>query len=398
MDTSALFVGFAAGLLIGAVAAAVIVYTLFERQRRSSDAALIEHLRLQVADLTRQANREASAELLQMAGAQFDSQLNRHSAVVEGEKALIDQRVTELTGRLTQVEALISEFERTRSERLGALGEELRSLTASTDKIEQALTSNKARGQWGERIAEDAIRAIGLIEGLHYKAQATVRVNGRTNIPDFTFYLPTDKRLNMDCKFPLSNYLRALEAGSDAERQIHVRAFLSDVRSRIREVATRDYISPETGTVDVALAFIPNESIYQFIHEQDSAILDDARRQHVILVSPYTLFMVLAVVREAVDNFAYQEKAHQISAAMREFRKQWDAYTDKMDELRKALEKARSAFDEMMGVRTRQLDKALDAVALYGEESVSEQLPMTVEEQAQAGVRPAASLDDLFRS
>ena len=381
MDISALFVGFAAGLLIGAVAAAVIVYTLFERQRRASSEALIETLRLQVADLTRQANREASAELLQMAGTQFDSQLSKHSAVVAGEKALIDQRVTELTGRLGQVEALIGEFEQSRAERLGALGEELRTLTASTDKIGQALTSNKARGQWGERIAEDAIRAIGLIDGLHYKAQATIHVNGKTNIPDFTFFLPGEKRLNMDCKFPLANYLRALEAGSDAERQTHVRQFMADVRSRIREVATRDYISPENGTVDVALTFIPNESIYQFIHEQDAALLDDARRQHVILVSPYTLFVVLAVVREAVDNFAYQEKAHQIADSMRDFRKQWDAYTGKMDELRKALDKARATFDEMMGVRSRQLDKALEAVALYGDEAAApEQLPLAAEE------------------
>ena len=381
MDISALFVGFAAGLLIGAVAAAVIVYTLFERQRRASSEALIETLRLQVADLTRQANREASAELLQMAGTQFDSQLSKHSAVVAGEKALIDQRVTELTGRLGQVEALIGEFEQSRAERLGALGEELRTLTASTDKIGQALTSNKARGQWGERIAEDAIRAIGLIDGLHYKAQATIHVNGKTNIPDFTFFLPGEKRLNMDCKFPLANYLRALEAGSDAERQMHVRQFMADVRSRIREVATRDYISPENGTVDVALTFIPNESIYQFIHEQDAALLDDARRQHVILVSPYTLFVVLAVVREAVDNFAYQEKAHQIADSMRDFRKQWDADTGKMDELRKALDKARATFDEMMGVRSRQLDKALEAVALYGDEAAApEQLPLAAEE------------------
>lgn len=377
MDPSALFVGFAAGLLIGAIAAAVIVYTLFDRQRRSSDAALIEHLRLQLADLTRQANREASAELLQMAGTKFDSQLDKHSAVVEGEKALIDQRVTELTGRLAQVEALISDFEQSRAERLGALGAELRSLSASAGKIEQALTSNKARGQWGERIAEDAIRAIGLLEGLHYEAQAAVRVNGKTNIPDFTFFLPAGKRLNMDCKFPLSNYLRALEAGSEAERQACVKAFLGDVRSRIREVATRDYISPETGTVDVALAFIPNESVYQFIHEQDAALLDDARRQHVILVSPYTLFMALAVIREAVDNFAYQEKAHQIAAAMREFRKQWDAYTGKMDELRKALDKARMTFDEIMGVRSRQLDKALEAVALYGDDAAPEAAALT---------------------
>lgn len=369
MDAVSLLAGFAIGLLMGTVAAAFIVYTLFERQRRSTDTALIERLRLQISDLTRQANREASADLLRLAGAQFDSQLGRHSAVVEGEKALIDQRMSEMTGRLAQVESLVSEFERSRAERLGALSEELRSLSASADKIEQALTSNKARGQWGERIAEDAIRAIGLIKGLHYEAQMSVRVNGKTNIPDFTFRLPNDKLLHMDCKFPLSNYLRALEATTEAEQQACVRTFLIDVRARVKEVATRDYIAPQFGTVDCALVFIPNESVYQFIHEQDGTLLDDARKQHIILVSPYTLFMVLAVIREAVDNFAYQEKAHQIAGAMGQFRKQWDAYTGKMGELDKALDKARSTFDEMLGVRSRQLDKALDALALYGDGS-----------------------------
>ncbi|MBL8147641.1 MAG: DNA recombination protein RmuC [Anaerolineae bacterium] len=381
MDTSALFVGFAAGLLIGAVAAAVIVYTLFERQRRASSEALIETLRLQVAELTRQANREASAELLQMAGTQFDSQLSKHSAVVEGEKALIDQRVTELTGRLGQVEALIGEFEQSRAERLGALGEELRSLTASTDKIGQALTSNKARGQWGERIAEDAIRAIGLIEGLHYKTQVKEYKNGTETQPDFTFFLPLDKRLNMDCKFPLANYLRALEAESESERQRYMKTFLKDVRMRVSEVTTRNYIAPEHGTVDVALIFIPNESLYQLIHENDPTLLDFARSQKVVLVSPYTLYMVLAVIREAVDNFTYQEKAQQIATLMREFRKEWLAYTGKLVEVRKQLDLAHNKFSELLGERTTRLDKALEAVALYGDEAAAtEQLPLAAEE------------------
>jgi hypothetical protein len=69
MDAVSLLAGFAIGLLIGAIAAAFSVYTLFERQRRASDATLIEHLRLQINDLTRQANREANADLLRLAGA-----------------------------------------------------------------------------------------------------------------------------------------------------------------------------------------------------------------------------------------------------------------------------------------------------------------------------------------
>ena len=74
--------------------------------------------------------------------------------------------------------------------------------------------------------------------------------------PDFVFLLPTGPRVNMDVKFPLSNYLRYLEAeGSDAEG--FKRAFLNDVRGRIKEVTTREYIDTAAGTLDFVLVFIP---------------------------------------------------------------------------------------------------------------------------------------------
>ena len=60
------------------------------------------------------------------------------------------------------------------------------------------------------------------------------------------------------------------------------------------------------------LLFIPNEAVYAFIQEQDRSILDDALRNKVVFCSPLTLFAVLAVIRQAVDNFRLSQTTQEI--------------------------------------------------------------------------------------
>ena len=87
--------------------------------------------------------------------------------------------------------------------------------------------------------------------------------------PDYTFPLPQGRKVNMDVKFPLDNYVRYLEAERDADRETLKAQFLRDVKARIKEVTTRDYINPEENTLDYVLVFIPNEQVYAFINEND---------------------------------------------------------------------------------------------------------------------------------
>ena len=71
--------------------------------------------------------------------------------------------------------------------------------------------------------------------------------------------------------------------------------FLRDVRDRVKELQGRGYDASES-TVGYLLLFIPNESVYGFIHENDATLLDDALAKNVVLCSPTTLFAVLGVV------------------------------------------------------------------------------------------------------
>ncbi|HEX5588065.1 MAG TPA: DNA recombination protein RmuC, partial [Acidimicrobiia bacterium] len=146
------------------------------------------------------------------------------------------------------------------------------------------------------------------------------------------------------------------------EREQYRRAFLKDVRLRLREVTTREYVDPSANTVDCVLLFIPNEQVYAFIQEQDRSVLDDALQAKVVFCSPLTLFAVLAVIRQAVDNFRVSQTSQEILGVLHGFQKQWDKFVEQMDKVGRSLKTAGSAFDELEGARRRQLERELDKI------------------------------------
>ncbi|MEK6617899.1 MAG: DNA recombination protein RmuC, partial [Nitrospirota bacterium] len=243
---------------------------------------------------------------------------------------------------------------------LRATSEQTAVLEQTTNTLREALASTKARGQWGERMAEDVLRLAGFIENVNYVKQKTIQ--GVGSRPDFTFLLPRKLTLNMDVKFPLDNYVRFLEAKSEPEKTKFRNDFLRDVKSRIKEVTTRDYINPEQNTVDTVLLFIPNEQIYAFIHEQDGSILDDGIKNGVVFCSPLTLFAILAVIRKAVDSFSLEQTSNEILSLLGEFKKQWGEFLGKLELVGKRIGDAQREYEALTTTRRRQLEKPLNRI------------------------------------
>ncbi len=276
-----------------------------------------------------------------------------------------------MSGELQQVRVLVEQLQRDRADQQGRLEQGLQqavqasaSLNQTTQSLKEALSSSKTRGQWGERLADDVLRTAGFVEGVNYRKQTAIASGG---IPDFTFLLPHSRALHMDVKFPLDNYLRVLEAATDAERATYTKAFLKDARLRIKEIATRAYAEGDEA-IDAVLLFIPNESIYGFIHEHDTQLVDVALAQKVVLCSPFTLFSVLAVIRQAVDAFMVERTSDHILECLAGFSAQWGKFSDAVDLLGKRFESTQKAFDDLAGVRRRQLQKHLDRVDALREE------------------------------
>ncbi len=279
---------------------------------------------------------------------------------------VVDEQLGVMTAELGRMSELVRSLDQDRARAFGELANELRRqheglnhLTEHTRQLREVLASSRVRGQWGERMAEDVLRLAGFLEGVNYRKQATVAAGGR---PDFTFMLPNDLVLHMDVKFPLDNYVRYLDASNDIERVTYRDQFLRDVRDRVKELTARGYLEDGVGTVDCLLLFIPNESVYAFVQEQASDLLDDALRHKIVLCSPLTLYAVLAVIRQAVDNFRIERTSNEILGLLGEFARQWEKYSVQLDRVQQRFEGVAKEYAALMTTRHRALQRPLDKI------------------------------------
>ncbi len=338
-----------------------------EARREKDLAALTEHLKLSFGNISNEVLSKASDEFMKVRKTLLDSDREISAKELESKKTLIDQQLQNMNAELDKVQKLMTALEKDRSEKFGQLSSNLESqqqqvqqLMQTASSLREALASTKARGQWGERMAEDVLRLAGFIEGVNYEKQKTIE--GAGTRPDFTFPLPQGQVLNMDVKFPLDNYLRYLEAESEDQRNQLTSAFVQDIKNHIKAVSKREYINPQQNTLAYALMFIPNEQVYAFVHEHDASLIDRALESRVILCSPLTLYAILAVIRQAADNFALERTSHKMVELYGEFQKQWGKFCEGLAKLGRQIETAHRGYEEVAGTRSRQLEKVLNRI------------------------------------
>ncbi|MFC1481855.1 DNA recombination protein RmuC [Candidatus Neomarinimicrobiota bacterium] len=302
--------------------------------------------------LAGEALSKSSGEFLKQAEERFKALARENDANLDSKKKLIDANLSEMSGTLKGLLEKSTKLE----EGLTNSREQTERLRTTTNDLRQVLSNPQKRGQWGERMVEDIINTLGLIEGINYKSQYQMTDGTR---PDYTFFLPKEKMVNLDVKFPIDQYEKYIEAENPAEAEAAKRTFLAAVKGHVKDVATRGYIDPSAGTVDYMMVFIPNEAIYGFIHQNEPDLLDFALQKQIILCSPITLYAVLSLIYQAVRNFAVEEQATEIKGYLETFWTQWEKYVQEMDKMGKAIDGAKEKYNNLVSTRSKQLEKPL---------------------------------------
>lgn len=338
-----------------------------ELKRQQNIDQIISNMKESFGSMSLEALSKSTEQFLQLAKSTFEPEREITKQELETKKGLIDQQLGKMTGELDKVSNLMKELEKDRVEKFGQLSNQLRianqqttELMKTTGSIREALASTKTRGQWGERMAEDVLRLAGFIENVNYVKQKTL--DGSSQRPDFTFMLPKNLTINMDVKFPLNNFVNYLESESERDKEGYKNTFLRDVKSRLKEVTSKDYINPEDNTVDYVILFIPNEQIYSFIQEEDSTIFDSAIQNKVLLCSPINFFAVLAIIRQAIDNFAMEQTSKEMLVQFGAFKKQWDAFVAKFDTLGQRIDAVQKEYENLTTTRKRALERPLNKI------------------------------------
>lgn len=234
------------------------------------------------------------------------------------------------------------------------------SLKVSTDNLGKVLSNNQMRGAFGQQIAEDLLKIAGFVKGQDYVSQT--QQDSTKTIPDFTVFLPDNIKINVDVKFPFQALQRYQNTEAKDEKQKHLEAFRNDVRSKFKQITSREYINSEANTVDFAVMFIPNEMIFSFIYETYPDIWHEALQNKIVMCGPFSFTAILRMVRQAYDHFRYQKNLSKIINHIKTFEVEYNKFSEAFDTLGKRLTSTTEQFNTVSGVRDRQLTKVIDKI------------------------------------
>lgn len=354
---------FISGMLFGAIFVWFITKIASRRSEEKFNAALDEAAALLKSNFA-EISLDTLSKTTDMLSGRLQSEREISAKEISSQKEIIEKRIETLNGELLKLTGLINTMENVRNMQMGELKsiiDDSRAKTSElfhvTNGLKETLSSKQGRGQWAERMADDVLSYAGLKEGINYIRQQKSEFTG--NRPDFTFLLPNGTSLNMDVKFPYENYKRYMES-QEKEKAFYAKEFIKDVKNHIKAISGREYIDTENGTVNCVIMFIPNEKIYSFIFETAPELLDMASKDGVMICSPVTTISVLAVIRQAAENFAVEKRAKDLMQAMGSFRKEWIKYSDGFTKLGDLIGKVSSEYDSLRTTRNNKLESSMN--------------------------------------
>jgi DNA recombination protein RmuC len=286
-----------AGLLVVAALAAVTVRVLRRRDAQATDKQLLELARLQAETAVR---IEAMRDVL--AGRQAEL----HRAVNER----LDSVTHHLNQSMTTTSQHTVESLQKLNERLAVIDNAQRNiadLASQMTSLQSVLANKQQRGAFGQARMELIVQD-GLPKAC-YEFQFTLSNKCR---PDCAVFLPDRRPLTIDAKFPLEAVTALREAKTEDERKQAAARMRQDVARHVESIAAKYLIAGETQ--DLALMFVPSESIFAELHDGFDDILQKAFRAKVVIVSPSLLMLAIQVIQQIQKDARMREAADQIHA------------------------------------------------------------------------------------
>jgi len=288
---------------------------------------------------------------------------------LENKHKQLEKLVHQLEDELKRRDRDLKLTEKERSQYFGELKkaiEEQRAvsekLATSTSELKKVLASNQQRGAWGERIIENILQSSGLQEGKQWLRQSRL---GKTNLrPDITLLLPHERVVPVDVKFPFASLQKMTnETSREAKRQYKLQ-FARDIKIKVDKVA--EYISPESGTLDYAIMFVPNEAVFAFINQEFPDLVDAAISKRVLMVSPISFIIVARTVMESYRNFMVADNLREVLQHIEAFTEEWVKFKIGFDKYGNAITSLQKSYEQLSSTRVRQMERRIDRVKEAG--------------------------------
>src|SRR5271166_6182933 len=276
--------------------------------------------------LTTQQLKSEFQSLNQQTAQSLDSKL---MAITEQVQVKLDQNIKEGFAQFEKVQQHLKAAEEQLRE-VGALGH-------SINDLNNLLKLPHLRGQFGEASLERLL--ADFLPAHMFALQSSPGEGGGR--ADAVIYFP-DRTLPIDAKFPREQVIALFESNDKAEIDLARVALVRVMKAEAKRI--QQYIQPENGTTEIALMYLPSETLYMEVI-RNRELGDWMNEQHVFPVSPNTLLMTLHTIALVHKWYEVASRFEKSRAELAKAQKSFDFFQNQFENVGKNLNKAREAFE-----------------------------------------------------
>lgn len=301
-------------------------------------------------------------ELQEKFAAQFKNLAN--DIFEEKSKRFTEQNKSNLFDLLKPLGEKITEFEKkvenTHKEAIGqnsALRQQLENLqklnvqmTREAENLTRALKGDsQAQGAWGEFILESILEKSGLERDREYTVQESfTTAEGRLR-PDVIIRLPENKHVIIDSKVSLTAYNNFVNAETDAEKTVALKAHLASIRQHMKGLADKNYQKNITDNgLDFIIMFIPIEPAYILAIQSEKSLYEEALEKRIVFVSPTLLIPSLQLIKNVWKQEYQNRHVLDIANKAGDLYDKFVNFTEDLITLGRHLDSSKKFYEESM--------------------------------------------------
>lgn len=240
---------------------------------------------------------------------------------------------------------------------------EMRNLATEVGGIKKVLGNVKTRGILGEIQLEAILQDILVPEQY---ATNVATIPGSANRVEFALCLPGENGsvvyLPIDSKFPGDRYEELLNAKESGNREYIERAYKeleNVIKSEARDIKTKYVEVPYT--TNFGIMFLPSEGLYAEVLGR--GLLQKLQREYqVTLAGPSTMAAFINSLQMGFQTLAIQQRSNEVWELLGAVKTEFEKFDACLDKVRKNLETAQSELENLVGARTKAINKKLREV------------------------------------
>ena len=298
------------------------------------------------ANIASDALKNNNESFLTLANEKMSNYQNQAKSDLEKRHVEIQKLINPAIETIKAIDNRIEIFDKDRIRSQTSTYEQMNVLIKETSDLSKALRAPNLRGAWGEMQLRRVVEIAGMMKFCDFVEQKVFSDEDSRIIPDLVVNMAGGKNIVVDAKTPMDAYIKSIESEDKKIKENYISQHIKNTRDHVNSLSSKKYWDQFPDSPELVVMFIPIESVYMSVLDNDSSLLEWASNKNVIIASPLSLLALLKSFAVGWREESMAENAKQISDLGRELYERLSVFTEHFGSIGTTLGRTVDAYNK----------------------------------------------------